>query len=44
MSVMEIEDAILQRVQAMNKRVTDAQHAGLYFYNQPVSELRGGAG
>jgi glycine C-acetyltransferase len=38
-----IDDAILQRIQAMNKRVADLQAADLYFYNQPVSELRGGA-
>lgn len=36
-------DTILQRIQAMNKRVTDLKDADLYFYNQPVSELRGGA-
>jgi glycine C-acetyltransferase len=38
-----IDDTILQRIQAMNKRVADLQAADLYFYNQPVSELRGGA-
>jgi glycine C-acetyltransferase len=27
----------------MNKRVNDLKDADLYFYNQPVSELRGGA-
>jgi 8-amino-7-oxononanoate synthase len=37
------EDMIVQRVTAMNERVTEAQMADLYFYNQPVSELRGGA-
>ena len=38
-----IDDTILQRIQAMNKRVADFKEADLYFYNQPVSELRGGA-
>lgn len=38
-----IDDTILQRIQAMNKRVADLQAADLYFYNQPISELRGGA-
>jgi glycine C-acetyltransferase len=36
-------DTIYQRIQAMNKRVADAKKADLYFYNQSVSELRGGA-
>jgi glycine C-acetyltransferase len=36
-------DTIIQRIQAMNKRVNDLKDADLYFYNQPVSELRGGA-
>ena len=43
MSVMEIEDGVMQRIHAMNKRVADLQEADLYFYNQPISELRGGA-
>jgi 8-amino-7-oxononanoate synthase len=38
-----MNDTILQRIQAMNKRVADLKEADLYFYNQPVSELRGGA-
>ncbi len=37
------EDAVIQRINAMHKRVTEIQKADLYFYNQPVSELRGGA-
>src|SRR5512146_1609969 len=36
-------DAIMQRVQAMNQRVNDYRQADLYYYNQPVTELRGGA-
>jgi 8-amino-7-oxononanoate synthase len=37
------DDTIYQRIQAMNRRATDLKAADLYFYNQPVSELRGGA-
>lgn len=37
------EDAIQRRIQAMNSRVESIREAGLYFYNQPVSELVGGA-
>jgi len=32
---------IQQRVEEMNKRVTDLQEEGLYFYMQPISELDG---
>jgi 8-amino-7-oxononanoate synthase len=39
----EVNDAILKRIQAMTERVAETKQAGLYFYNQPVSELRGGA-
>ncbi len=37
------DDAITRRVRAMTDRVHNAQDAGLYFYNQAVTELRGGA-
>lgn len=37
------DDAIARRVQAMVERVTGLQDQQLYFYNQPVQELRGGA-
>lgn len=43
MEDLRIDDAIMQRVRAMNKRVTDLRQADLYFYNQPITELRGGA-
>ena len=43
MPVVELEDDVMQRIRAMNKRVSDLQEADLYFYNQPISELRGGA-
>jgi len=42
MDINKTNDAVMQRVQAMNKRVAGIQDAGLYFYNQPISELRGG--
>lgn len=37
------EDAIAERVKAMTARVKSIQEADLYYYNQPVSELRGGS-
>lgn len=37
------EDTIRQRMRAIDERVQFAKKADLYFYNQPVSELRGGA-
>jgi 8-amino-7-oxononanoate synthase len=43
MDLYQSDDAISRRVQAMVERVADLQAHGLYFYNQPVSELRGGA-
>ena len=43
MENLRVDDAIRQRVNAMNKRVQDLQAADLYFYNQPVTEMRGGA-
>jgi len=36
-------DTIAQRVTAMNKRVQIIQENDLYYYNQPISELRGGS-
>ena len=38
-----INDSIMQRIQAMCERVNTAKQMDLYYYNQPVSELRGGA-
>jgi 8-amino-7-oxononanoate synthase len=41
---MEQSDhAIMRRVLAMKNRVDGLRHDGLYFYNQPASELHGGA-
>lgn len=36
-------DAISQRIEAMRARADGLRDAGLYFFNQPVSELRGGS-
>lgn len=43
MDYNQVEDAIIQRIQAMKKRVDEIQAQDLYYYNQPVAELRGGA-
>ncbi len=43
MDLNNVNDNITRRIQAMNERVAAARQAGLYFYNQPVSELHGGA-
>jgi 8-amino-7-oxononanoate synthase len=43
MDFSNADDTITQRVRAMGKRLNDARQADLYYYNQPVSELRGGA-
>lgn len=36
-------DSIMLRIQAMNQRVRETRQAGLYYYNQPISELCGGS-
>jgi len=38
-----IDDAIVRRIAAMAHRVDGLKSQGLYFYNLPVSEMRGGA-
>lgn len=43
MDHFQVEDAIAQRIHAMNKRVEGIKKEGLYHYNQPVTEMRGGA-
>ncbi len=43
MEYQRVEDNIVRRIQAMKERVEGAKDAGLYYYNQPISELRGGA-
>jgi len=37
------DDAIKCRINAMNQRVLEGRQAGLYFYNQPISEIHGGS-
>jgi 8-amino-7-oxononanoate synthase len=37
------KDAIAERILAMNERVRSIKQGDLYFYNQPISELHGGA-
>jgi len=37
------EDGIRQRIEAMCARVEAVSQGGVYFYNMPVTELRGGA-
>jgi 8-amino-7-oxononanoate synthase len=38
-----MDDNIFQRIQTMSRRAAELKQADLYFYNQPISELRGGA-
>jgi 8-amino-7-oxononanoate synthase len=37
------DDIVVNRVRAITERLDHLTEAGLYFYNQPVTELRGGA-
>ena len=43
MNQPRIDDAISKRIQAMVERVEQVKAADLYYYNQSISELRGGA-
>lgn len=43
MDLNQIDDAIARRVQAMTERELGLREHNLYFYNQPVAEMRGGA-
>jgi glycine C-acetyltransferase len=43
MDTPRMDDAINKRIQAMVERVQQAKEANLYYYNQPVTELLGGA-
>ena len=43
MASYQTDDAVNRRIRIMVNRVDDTKDAGLYFYNQPISELRGGA-
>ena len=37
------EDIVVGRVRAITERLDRLYESDLYFYNQPVTELRGGA-
>jgi glycine C-acetyltransferase len=37
------DDSVARRIRAMNERVNTFKERGLYFYNQAVEEIRGGA-
>lgn len=37
------DDSVTKRIQAMNRRVDALKQESLYFYNQPIKELHGGA-
>ncbi len=43
MDLTRANDTIARRIAAMNERVAALQEQDLYYYNQPISELRGGA-
>ena len=43
MDLQRVDDAVNKRIRAMVERVEDAQSANLYYYNQPITEMRGGA-
>ena len=43
MDIHQTEDAVTRRIKALVSRVNKLREADLYFYNQPVTELRGGA-
>jgi glycine C-acetyltransferase len=43
MQIPRIDDAVTKRIAAMVERVQEAKDAQLYYYNQPITELRGGA-
>jgi len=37
------QDGIVNRIRAMNQRLASVRQADLYYYNQPVSQLKGGS-
>jgi len=43
MDLKTTNDTVMRRVRAMNDRVNMLKENDMYFYNQPVEELRGGA-
>ena len=43
MDLKKTDDAVMRRIRAMNDRVNMLKKNDMYFYNQPIKELRGGA-
>lgn len=43
MDVMTVDDGVTRRIRAMVDRVEGLMEQDLYFYNQPITELHGGA-
>lgn len=43
MDFPRIDDAVTKRINAMVERVQQAKDAELYYYNQPITEMRGGS-
>ncbi len=43
MDSKKTDDTVMRRIQAINDRVNMLKENDLYFYNQPVTEIRGGA-
>jgi len=43
MDIHNTDDAVTRRMAAMKARVGGLREHGLYFYNQPIEEIRGGA-
>lgn len=43
MDVMTVDDGVTRRIRAMVERVEGLMEQDLYFYNQPITELHGGA-
>ena len=41
MDLKKANDAVMRRVQAINDRVNMLKEHDLYFYNQPVEEIKG---
>lgn len=43
MDIQKVDDAVTRRIRAITERVSNLKDAELYFYNLPISELKGGA-
>ncbi len=43
MDVMTVDDGVTRRIRAMVERIEGLMEQDLYFYNQPITELHGGA-